>query len=141
MIFASALRAIRVSARAFVRAPALPELVLSVLGLFSAQSDAARERRREMALRIALGAQRWRVVLDVMTSAIRIGLMGTAMGALVSVACLRVLGSKSSLLSSPPVFVWMLVALLPTATVFVASVFPAMRASRVDPMTIVRDEV
>ena len=119
---------------------ALLALVLSVLGLFSAQRDAARERRRELALRIALGAQRWRIVFGVITSAIETGLAGTAIGTLVSLVFLRVVASESALFSSPPVRVWLMVALLPTATVLIAGAFPALRASLVDPLTIMRDE-
>jgi ABC-type antimicrobial peptide transport system permease subunit len=115
-------------------------LVLSVLGLFSTQSDAARERRRELALRIALGAQRWRIVFKVMTSVVQVALAGTAIGTLVSLVFLRVLASESAIFSSPAVWVWLIVALVPTATVFIASVLPAIRASSVDPLTIMRDE-
>jgi ABC-type antimicrobial peptide transport system permease subunit len=115
-------------------------LVLSVLGLFSAQCDAERQRRRELALRIALGAQRWRIVVTVITSAVQIALAGTAIGTLVSLVFLRALASENAIFSSPPVGVWLMVALLPTATVFIASALPALRASLVDPLTILRDE-
>jgi ABC-type antimicrobial peptide transport system permease subunit len=115
-------------------------LVLSVLGLFSAQSDAERQRRRELALRIALGAQRWRIVSSVITSAVGIALAGTAIGALVSLGLLRVFASESAITSSPAVWVWLMVALLPTGTMLIASMFPAFRASLVDPLTIMRDE-
>jgi MacB-like periplasmic core domain/FtsX-like permease family len=115
-------------------------LVLSVLGLFGAQSDAERQRRRELALRIALGAQRRRIVLSEITGAVQIALAGTAIGTLVSVMFLRVLASESSIFSSPPVWVWLMVALLPTTTVIIASVIPAFRASLVDPLTIMRGE-
>lgn len=115
-------------------------LVLSVLGLFSAQSDAERQGRRELALRIALGAQRWRIVLSVITGAVQISLAGTGIGILVSLLFLRVLASEISIFSSPPVWVWLMVALLPAATVIIASLIPAFRASLVDPLTIMRDE-
>ncbi len=116
-------------------------LVLSVLGLFSGQSDAERQHRRELALRIALGAQRWRIVLQVIASAVQTALAGTAIGALVSLALLRVLASQSDLFRSPAAGVWLLVALLPAATAFIASVLPALRASQADPLAIMRDEV
>jgi hypothetical protein len=119
---------------------ALLALLLSILGLFSAQGDAERQRRRELALRIALGAQRWRIVSNVIASAVQVAFAGTVLGALVSLACLRVLASESAIFTSPAVGVWLMVALLPTATVFIASVFPAIRASLVDPLTIMRDE-
>jgi ABC-type antimicrobial peptide transport system permease subunit len=118
---------------------ALLALVLSILGLFSAQSDAERQRRRELALRIALGSQRSRIVINVMTGALQVALVGTVAGALVSLALLRVLASESAIFNSPSVWVWLVVALLPTATVLIASVFPAFRASLVDPLTIMRD--
>jgi ABC-type antimicrobial peptide transport system permease subunit len=119
---------------------ALLALALSVLGLFSAQSDAERQRRRELALRIALGAQRWRIVFTVITSAVQVALAGTAIGTLVSLVLLRVLASENSIFSSPPVRVWLMVALIPTVTVLVAGALPALRASRVDPLTIMRDD-
>jgi ABC-type antimicrobial peptide transport system permease subunit len=114
-------------------------LVLSVFGLFSAQRDAERQRRRELALRIALGAQRWRIVSKFITSAVRIALAGTATGSLVSLALLRMLASENAIFSSPAVRVWLMVALAPTATVLIASVIPAIRASLVNPLTIMRD--
>ena len=119
---------------------ALLALVLSVLGLFSAQRDAERQRRRELALRIALGAQRWRIVFSVITSAILIALAGTAIGTFVSLVLLRVFARASAIFSSPAVWVWLTVSLLPTATVLIAGVLPALRASLVDPLTIMRDE-
>jgi ABC-type antimicrobial peptide transport system permease subunit len=111
-----------------------------IIALFSAQCDAERERRRELALRIALGAQRWRIVFKVITSAVQIALAGTAIGTLVSLVFLRALASESAIFSSPAVWVWLMVALLPTATVLIASMLPALRASLVDPLTIMRDE-
>jgi hypothetical protein len=119
---------------------ALLALGLSLLGLFSAQSDAERQRRRELALRIALGAQRWRIVFRVITSAVQIAVAGTAIGTLISLVFLRGLASESAIFSSPPLWVWLMVALLPTATVLIASMIPALRASLVDPLTIMRDE-
>jgi ABC-type antimicrobial peptide transport system permease subunit len=118
---------------------ALLALMLSVLGLFSAQSDAQRQRRRELALRIALGAQRWRIVFGVITSAVQIALAGTAIGTLVSLVFFRVLASESPIVNSPALRVWLIVSLLPTATVLIASVLPALRASLADPLTIMRD--
>lgn len=114
-------------------------LILSVLGLLSAQFDAERQRRREVALRIALGSQRWRIALKVMSSAIQLALTGTAIGALVSLGFLRVLASETAIFSSPALWVWLMVALVPTVTVTIASALPALRASFVDPLTIMRD--
>ena len=118
---------------------ALLALALSVLGLFSAQRDAERQRRRELALRIALGAQRWRIVSRFITSAIQIALAGTAIGALVSLALLRVSASESAVFISPAIWIWPMVALVPTAAMLIGSVIPALRASLANPLTIMRD--
>jgi ABC-type antimicrobial peptide transport system permease subunit len=112
-------------------------LILSVLGLFSAQCDAERQRRRELALRIALGAQRWRI--GVISNAV-LALAGTASGSFVFLGFLGVLASETAIFSSPAVWVWLMVALVPIVTVMIASVLPALRASFVDPLTIMRDE-
>ena len=49
-----------------IGASATTALILSVLGLFGALSDAVRQRRSEFAVRIALGAQRWHVIRQVL---------------------------------------------------------------------------
>lgn len=115
-------------------------LGLGVLGLFSAQSDAERQRRRELALCIALGAQRWRIVLKVMARALQIALAGTVIGALAALVLFRILAGTTALFTSLPPWMWLTVALLPVTTVFIASLLPAIRASHVNPLTIMRDE-
>jgi putative ABC transport system permease protein len=112
--------------------------MLSILGLLSAQSDAERERRRERALCIALGAQRWRIVFLVMGSAVRLVLVGTVTGTLLSFALLRLLIADSSVVTSPPLQMWLIAPLLPAAAVMIASLFPARRASGLSPMRILR---
>lgn len=114
-------------------------LLLSLLGLLSAQSDAERQRQRDRALRIALGSQRWRIVLMVVKNAGRLAIAGTLAGTLLSFAFLRVLISGIAGISSPPVQVWVMAPLLPVAAVLIASLVPAHKASVVSPMTVLRD--
>jgi hypothetical protein len=77
----TALAPLRIAA-AIVGASATTALMLSVLGLFGALSDAARQRRRELAIRIALGAQRWRVICEVLKEGGRPACAGTVAGKL-----------------------------------------------------------
>jgi FtsX-like permease family len=114
-------------------------LILSILGLFCAQDDAERQRLRELALRLALGAQRWRIVFKVLKNAGRLALLGTVIGSLVSLAFLRLLIADAVSITAPPFWVWMIAPLLPAIAVMTASVIPARRASNVDPLTIMRD--
>jgi ABC-type antimicrobial peptide transport system permease subunit len=120
-------------------ASAATALILSILGLFSAQSDAERQRQRERGLRIALGAQRWRIVFLVMKNAGRLAFAGTAAGIFLSFGLMRLLLADITVLSSPPFRVWLFAPLLPAAAVMIASVVPARRASSTSPMVIMRD--
>jgi ABC-type lipoprotein release transport system permease subunit len=121
-------------------ASAATALILSILGLFSAQSDAERQRQRERALRIALGAQRWRIVFVVMRNAGRLAFVGTVTGTLLSFALMRLLISDITVITSPPLRVWLVAPLLPAAAVMIASVVPARRASVISPLTIMHDD-
>ena len=114
-------------------------LVLGMLGLLSAQGDAERQRQRERAVRIALGAQRWRIVGLVVTNAGRLALMGTVVGTLISFVLLRFLVADIAAVASPPLRVWLIAPLLPAAVVLIASLIPARRSSVVSPSVIMRE--
>lgn len=114
-------------------------LMLSILGLISTQSDAECQLQPERALRIALGAQRWHIVRMVMTNAGRLAVTGTAIGASLSLALLRLLTAKITGITSPPLELWLIAPLLSAAVVTLASIFPAWRASAISPLDVIRD--
>lgn len=89
---------------------AVSALILSVLGLLSTQSDAERQRQRDRALRIALGAQRWQIVCIVLKNAGRLAGVGTVIGILLSSALFRLLLADLTLIASPPFEVWLIAA-------------------------------
>lgn len=115
------------------------KLVLSILGLLSSRGDAERQCQRERALRIALGTQRWRIVLLVVKNAGGLALFGTAIGTSLSYALLRVMIAGITVVTSPPFLVWLIAPLLPAAAIIIASMLPARRASVVSPATIMRE--
>jgi len=53
---------------------------------------------------------------------------------------LRVLVSRTTIISSPPLRIWVIVALSTGVSVVIASALPAVQASVVDPLTIMRDD-
>jgi ABC-type lipoprotein release transport system permease subunit len=114
-------------------------LILSILGLLSAQTDAERQRRNERALRFALGARRWHIVFLVMKNAVRLAFIGAVIGALLSFELSRLLAADIPLVSSPPFQVWLIAPLLPVLVITIASMLPALRASVISPSTILRD--
>jgi ABC-type lipoprotein release transport system permease subunit len=115
-------------------------LVLSILGLFGALSDAVRQRRREFAVRIALGAQRRHLIRQVLGEGARLACVGALAGTLGSLLLSRMLSRITPGHGSPAVWVWMAAALLLAGVVAIASVLPARRALIVNPLAIVRDQ-
>src|SRR5262249_26797798 len=67
-------------------------LVLRVLGLYGAMTDAARRRRRDMALCLALGAQGWRLTRQLVAEGLRVAAAGAAVGMPTAVVLSRWLG-------------------------------------------------
>ena len=122
-----------------VSASAALGLVLGGLGVYSALADSARQRRREIALRIALGAQRWRVVRQVVIEGVRLAGAGTAAGALGALLAARGLTRISPGAADAAAWVWLAAPVVLLAAVCLASVLPARRAMTVDPLTIMRD--
>lgn len=115
-------------------------LLLSVLGLFSALSDAAQQRRRELAIRIALGASRWRIIGQVLGEGGRLACAGTVAGILMSLAFSRWISGITPGSGSPALWVWAAAPLALAGVVTMASVLPARRAIMTNPLTIMRDD-
>jgi hypothetical protein len=115
-------------------------LALSVLGLFGALSDAARQRRRELAIRIALGAQRWRVIGQVLVEGVRLACAGTLAGMLTSLALSRWMGGITLGGGWPALWVWLAAPLALAGVVTVASILPARRALMTNPLVIMHKD-
>jgi len=126
-------------ATVLVGASAAIALALGVLGLYGAMSEAARQRRRDIAVRIALGAQGWRVIRQVLAEGARLAGAGAVAGMLGSLQVTRWLARVTPSVGSPTVWMWLAAPLALFAAVAIASVLPARRALTVDPLTIMRD--
>lgn len=114
-------------------------LLLGLIGALNVQSDAERQRQRDRALRIALGAQRWRIVLLVMKTAGGLALLGTAIGILLSLAVTRFVIAEAAMVAPLSMKVWLIAPLLPFIAVVMMSTWPAGRASLIAPAVIMRD--
>ncbi len=123
-----------------IGASAMTALVLSILSLFGALGDAVRQRRREFAVRIALGARRRHVIRQVLSEGARLACAATLAGTLGSLLLSRILSRITPAHGSPAVWVWMVAPLLLAGVVAIASVLPARRALIVNPLAIVRDQ-
>jgi putative ABC transport system permease protein len=115
-------------------------LTFALLGVFGAAAYAIAQRRRELAVRLALGAAPHMVTRTVLSSALRGAIAGVAVGLLLAIALRR---SVSALLvgidaSDPLTLASVSVAL--TAATALACWLPARRAAKIDPMQALRVE-
>ena len=127
-------------AAVLVAAFAAVALALGILGLYGALTDAARQRRREIAVRILLGAQSWRLIRQVIGEGGRLAAAGTIAGMLASVLVAGLLVRIAPGTGAPSLWVWAAAPLVSLGAVAIASVVPAYRALSVDPLTITRDD-
>jgi len=127
-------------ATVIIGASATTALMLSILGLFGTLNDAARQRRRELSIRVALGAQRWHVVYQVLREGGRLAATGALLGTLGSLALSRLLAPLIPGNRLPALWVWLAAPLVLALAVVIASVLPARRAVMANPVTIMREE-
>jgi hypothetical protein len=127
-------------AAVLVGASAVTALALGVLGLYGAMADSARQRRRELALRLALGAQAWRVVRQVFSEGARLALTGAATGTLGALFVTRWLAQITPGARLPSAWEWLIAPLVLLGAVLIASVLPAREAVSNDPLTIMHRE-
>jgi ABC-type antimicrobial peptide transport system permease subunit len=135
----TALSTLRI-ATLIIGAFAVTALLLSILGLFGALSDAARERRRQIAIRIALGARRWHLVRLTLSEGGRLALAGASAGTLASVLLSGTLARITPLNSPPSLWVWLAAPIVLAGAVAIASILPARHSSLVNPLAIMGDD-
>ncbi len=115
-------------------------LLLALLGIYGVMSFQVNRRRRELGIRMALGAQRG----DVMQLVLRHGAGLTALGLLLGLAgawgVTRVLGSFLVNVTAGDPLTFAATTLLLASAAVTACWFPARRAARVDPMVALRSE-
>jgi hypothetical protein len=114
-------------------------VTLGSLGLYGLMADAARRRQREFAMRIALGAQAWRVIRLVMTEGLRLVGIGAAVGMLLSLLIAQRLATIVPSAGWPSPWMFIVTIALLAGAVAVASVIPARRALSADLLSLMRD--
>ena len=117
---------------------AFAALILALTGIYAVVSFSVTLRAQEIAIRMALGAQREGIVKLVLYSGSRLALMGCALGVLASIATSQII--RSYLFRVSPIDVWLYAAsiFLMMGVALVASAVPAIRAASTDPIHALR---
>jgi predicted permease len=114
-------------------------LLMAAIGLYGVLSQTVDERRREVGVRMALGASPGDVVGLVVRRSLLLTAIGIVLGSATAMAAIRLL--RSFLLTGPGrPLVLAGVAALMLAIALVAGAAPAWRAARIDPAVALREE-
>jgi predicted permease len=130
----------RLGAFGAVAAAGMVVLVLASIGLYAMVSVAVGQRRREIGVRVALGARASQVVAMFFMNGLKVAFIGLLIGLPLSIAGLVLLGSQSDMSAINVPGVSLTVAVAVTAVAAFASWFPSRRAARVNPITALRSE-
>lgn len=115
-------------------------LVAAAGGLFSVQSYAVGRRRREFGIRTALGASPVQIRGLVLRDGVTVAVVGVGIGVVAAWGLGRALASLQYGVTLADPWSWTLVSGILAATTLVACWRPARQASRVDPVTLLREE-
>jgi predicted permease len=110
-------------------------LVLAIVGLYGVLALIVGQRRREIGVRLALGAQRWAVVRMILREGAAMALVGVVLGVSGAFALTRLLESLLYNVSTTDAWTFGCAVALVTVVALGATYVPARRASRVDPKT------
>jgi ABC-type antimicrobial peptide transport system permease subunit len=115
-------------------------LLLAAVGIYGLMAFLVARRTQEIGIRLALGAQRSAILRLVMRHALELTAFGLAVGILGSVAATRALSSFLFGVTPTDVLVFVGAITVLLVVTVAATLMPAMRAIRVDPMVALRYE-
>jgi len=115
-------------------------LLLAAIGIYSVLSYSVRRRVREIGIRMALGAQIRDVLKMVIVEGMRPAVIGLGLGLIGAAIVGRFLSTLIFGVRPTDPLTFVGVSVLLTAIALIASVIPAYRATRIEPMKALRDE-
>lgn len=115
-------------------------LVLAAVGLYGVMAYQVTQRTRELGIRMALGADRMRMLRFVVGDGLRLTLTGSALGVALSLALSRFVAGMLFGVSAHDPFTYVAVPAVLIAVALGACYLPAWRATQVDPTVALRHE-
>ena len=115
-------------------------VLIAAIGIYGVVAYAVAQQTREIGIRIALGARRWRIVSLVLGRSLVLTAIGIALGLVCAAAAAQDLRAMLFGLSPLDPVTFVAVAATFACVAVLASFIPARRATRMDPLTALRCE-
>ena len=115
-------------------------LLLAAIGIYGVMAYSVSARRQEMGIRMSLGAEPADIVKMVVGQGMRLALLGVAIGIAASLALTRLIATLLFGVHATDPFAFTASAVALLATALLACYLPARRATRVDPIVVLRCE-
>ena len=115
-------------------------LVVAAIGLYGVTAYAVARRTREIGVRMALGADRWRVVTEILKDALAQTGIGLLVGLPVALLATGMLASLLFGVTPRDPIVFAQAALVLVLSAAIAALVPARRAASIDPARALRSD-
>jgi ABC-type antimicrobial peptide transport system permease subunit len=115
-------------------------LGLAVIGVYGVLSYSVAQRRQEIGVRVALGAQTFDVMRLVIGQGMRLALIGLTLGLIASIGLTRLMSGLLFDVNATDPLTFTLIALFLMTVALAACWIPARRATKVDPLVALRLE-
>ena len=115
-------------------------LLLAAVGTYGVTAGSVAERTKELGVRMALGATHQQVFRQILGETVTLALLGVGVGSLAALASTRLIAAMLFGVTPTDAGTYACVSLLLVVVVVLAGYFPALRATRVDPITALRHE-
>jgi ABC-type antimicrobial peptide transport system permease subunit len=115
-------------------------LSLAVIGIYGVVAYSVGERKREIGVRLALGADSMRIIRQFLSDGGRLILPGVGLGLVAAAVLTRFQAGLLYGVAAIDLRTYALVAVILTGAAVLGVFLPARRASRIEPMRVLREE-
>jgi putative ABC transport system permease protein len=127
--------------RAFLIGAMAPlAFLIAAIGVYATVAYSAVRRTHEIGIRVAVGAKPTDVLNLIVSEGVRLAIAGVGLGTIAAFGLTRFLSSLLYEIHPRDSATFIVVSLLLLAAATIASLIPAMRATRIDPLTALREQ-